>query len=321
MRASDLRGVVGIVPSPATSDADRWDARDTVNLPEVERMVRVVVDAGVDALMTTGTFGECATLTEDELLALVGCVVATTAGACPVFAGITTLNTRDTIRRGRALVAAGADGLFVGRPMWIAMDDAAIVRYYRDIAAALPGVPVVVYDNPPAFKGKISSAVYRELAAISEVVAAKHVGGPQLEEDLLAVGDALRILPNAPDWYPIAQQHPDLAAACWSGAVACAPSAMVALARAIAARDWDRAQAIHERVNWAEAPMFVGRDLSAFINYSIQLGHVRFQSAGLVDMGPSRPPYLEAPPEWVAGSEECGRRWAVLERDYAAVAS
>src|SRR5579875_2442603 len=163
LTADDIRGVVGIVPTPATSDAERWDAVQTINLVETEKMIRAVVEAGIDILMTTGTFGECATLTWPELQTFVDCVVQTTAGRRPVFAGVTTLNTRDTIERGRRLVEIGADAL-------------------------------VVYDNPFAFKGKISSAVYAQLAKIPEIVAAKHVGGPALESDMRTVGNDLRIL-------------------------------------------------------------------------------------------------------------------------------
>lgn len=314
---ADVRGVFGIVPTPASPDAESWRTTDSLNLPETQRMVDLVVDAGVDAVLTTGTFAECATLTEDELRRFVGCVVDTVKGRLPVFAGVTTLNTRDTIARGRRLAELGADGLFVGRPMWLAMDDAAIVRYYGDIAEALPDVALIVYDNPPAFKGKISTAVYEQLAAIPQVVAAKHTGGPQLEADMLAVGAGLRVLPNAPDWYAIARTQPDLAAACWSGAVACAPAVMVALAAAIRDRDWEVAERISGQIAWAEEAMFMGGDLADFINYSIQLGHARFEHAGLIDIGPCRPPYLSAPPERLAGSAECGRRWAQLQHEHA----
>lgn len=316
IHAADITGVVGIIPSPATDDAEDWRATSTVNLKELEKLVEAVIDAGVNVIMTTGTFGECATLLQEELRDLVACAVETTAGRRPVFAGITTLNTRETIRRARELIAVGADGLFVGRPMWLAMDDVSIVRYYSDIAEALPGVPQVVYDNPPAFKGKISAEAYLRLSDIPEVVAAKHVGGPQLESDMVAAGDRLRVLPNAPDWYRVAEAQPELAAACWSGAVACAPSAMVTLARAIARRDWQEAARVSERINWAEAPMFMGAGLGEFINYSIQLGHVRFRNAGLIDPGPCRPPYLSAPDDYAQGSAECGRRWAELEREF-----
>jgi 4-(2-carboxyphenyl)-2-oxobut-3-enoate aldolase len=320
LTASEIRGVVGIVPTPATPDAERWDAESTVNLPESEKMIRAVIEAGVNIIMTTGTFGECSTLTWPELQAFVDCVVQTAAGRRPVFAGVTTLNTRDTIAHGRELVRLGADGLFVGRPMWIALDDKQIVRYYRDIAQALPGVPLVVYDNPLAFKGKIANDVYAELATIAEIVAAKHVGGPQLEADMRTVGNNIRILPLESEWYPIAQIVPDLALACWSGAVACAPSPIAALGRAILARDWDAALALHDNVNWAIETMFPSGDFARFINYSIQLGHERFRAAGLIEPGPCRPPYIGVPDEYLAGAEEVGRRWRALENEYANVA-
>jgi 4-(2-carboxyphenyl)-2-oxobut-3-enoate aldolase len=312
----DIVGIVGIIPTPATRDAADWRAKHTVNLEETAKLVNIVVDAGIDVIMTTGTFGECATVTWDELQDLVDCVVRTARGRRPVFAGVTTLNTRDTIERGRALVELGADGLFIGRPMWLAMDDKEIVRYYHHMAEAMPGVPLVVYDNPLAFKGKISTDVYRELAKIKEIVAAKHVGGPALEKDLLTVGKSMRILPLETDWCALARRHPEEAAACWSGAVACAPAPLAALAAAIRARDWATAEKITEKVAWAVKPMFPGGSLERFMEYSIPLGHARFAAAGLIDPGPTRPPYLSAPAEYMEGSSETGRRWAILQAEF-----
>jgi 4-(2-carboxyphenyl)-2-oxobut-3-enoate aldolase len=180
----------------------------------------------------------------------------------------------------------------------------------------MPGVPLVAYDNPLAFKGKISTDAYRAIAAIPEVVAAKHVGGPSLEGDLLAVGTGLRILPLEPDWCGLAEKYPDLAKACWSGSVACAPAPIAALSRAILAKDWPLARELTKRVVWAMATMFPDGDLARFMNYSIQLGHVRFAAAGLIDPGPTRPPYIGAPEEFIAGSVECGRRWAELQHEF-----
>ncbi|GMV01623.1 MAG: dihydrodipicolinate synthase family protein [Burkholderiaceae bacterium] len=314
----DFVGVAGIVPTPATPDAGQWHATQTIAYDEAARMIDLVIGAGVDIVMTTGTFGECATLTWPELQGFVERVVQATARRAPVFAGVTTLNTRDTIERARVLLKLGADGVFVGRPMWLAMDDAGIVRYYRDLAQALPRVPLVIYDNHIAFKGKISTAVYRELARIPEIIATKHMGGPALEGDMLAVGNAMRVLPLAPEWGPVAERHPELARACWSGGVACAPTPIVAVARAIAARDWLRVREITERLKWAEAPMFPSGELGRFMDYSIQIAHIRFKAAGLIDPGPPRPPYLDLPAEYALGAEECGRRWAQLQREFAA---
>ena len=316
LRASDINGVVGIVPSPAKAGSDRWDAVDTVAVDQVEKMTRAAVDAGIEILMTTGTFGECATLTWEELQTLVDCVVQNSGGR-PVFAGVTTLNTRDTITRARELVRMGATGMFVGRPMWLAMDQGQIVQFYRDLAAALPGVPFVVYDNPGAFKGKISTESYKQIALIPEAVAAKHVGGPALETDIVVVGEDLRILPPETDWQPIAKKHPELVRACWSGNVACAPTPIAQLSRAVLSGEWDAAEKIHTDLNWAVETMFPGGDFAVFLDYSIQLGHARFRTAGIIDPGPSRVPYVSAPSEYVRGCEEVGRRFAELERRYA----
>jgi 4-(2-carboxyphenyl)-2-oxobut-3-enoate aldolase len=200
--------------------------------------------------------------------------------------------------------------------MWLPLGDRQIVRYYRDIAEALPSVPLVVYDNPIPFKGKISTEVYTQLARIPEIVAAKHVGGPALAHDLRAVGSTLRLLPLEEDWCGFAEEHGDLVPACWSG-VACAPAPIVALKEAIQGRDWDEAREISQQIKWALSTMFPGGDFGRFMNYSIQVGHARFRGAGLFDPGPCRPPYVDAPADVIAGGEETGRRWAELQRQYA----
>jgi 4-(2-carboxyphenyl)-2-oxobut-3-enoate aldolase len=312
---ADISGIVGIVPTPATSDADDWRCLNSVDEAETEKMVEQVVDAGIELVMSTGTFGECASLTHQEWLQFSACVAATVRGRVPFFAGVTTLNTRDTIARGREAIDVGADGLFVGRPMWLPLDDAGVVRFYRDITEALSGVPVVIYDNPAAFKGKISVDAYLQLADAPEIVATKHAGGPTLESDIEAFGDKIAVLPLDSDWVRVARRFPARATACWSGNVACAPSVLAALSRAVLSRDWVQADRISEQVNWALVPQF-GGDMSRFMDYSIPVGRGRFRGAGLIDCGPSRPPYTDAPADMVAGGEETGRRWAELEQNY-----
>jgi len=318
MTPRDFKGLAGIMPTPATSDAESWRCENSVNLSESERMAGLLVEAGVDILMTNGTFGECATLTRTEHEAFNACIAETIAGRVPFFCGVGTLNTRDTIAQARRAIALGADGIFVGRPMWLAMSQSQILRFHQDLAEALPGVPQVIYDNPIAFKGKIEPETYIELARIPEVIAAKHVGGPSLESDALAVGDACRILPVNGDWARVARAHPDLFEACWSGHVACAPAPLVALASAIAARDWDRADSISARCRWAEQAMMAGGDLATFMNHSIAIGHLRFEAAGLIDPGPVRPPYAGLPDAYREGALETGRRWAVIQKEFAA---
>ncbi|MEW6471023.1 MAG: dihydrodipicolinate synthase family protein [Actinomycetota bacterium] len=318
--AADINGIVGIVPTPATEGASRWDADQTVDLDETAKMVEMVVAGGTDVLLTNGTFGECATLTADELYTFVDTVVQTVAGRIPVFAGATTLNTRDTVARGRKLASLGADGLFVGRPMWLPLDEQQLVQYYRDVAEAVPEMALIVYDNPGAFKGKISSRAYSELAAIPQVVAAKHIGlllgGGSFIEDQKAVGNRIRLLPLENDWHYAAQLFPDLVTACWSGNVACGPAPLVALKAAVTARDWKEAEVIAAQLEWALEPLFPDGNFDLFMRYSIQIDNAEFDAAGLIRPGPTRPPYQHAPERVLESGRECGRRWRALHERY-----
>jgi 4-(2-carboxyphenyl)-2-oxobut-3-enoate aldolase len=315
--AEDIRGVLGMLPTPATPDADRWDCANSVDLDETARMVAMVRTAGVRLLVTCGSFGEGATLTAPEHRAFTACIAETLAGDGLLFAGVTTLNTRDTIERARAAVDAGADGLFLGRPMWMSLDQPMIVRFYADVAEALPGVPIIVYDNEFAFKAKIATETYAALARNPAIVATKHIGGPAIGADLAAVAGRMRVLPVDARWSELAQAFPDEAVACWSGNAADGPEILTLLADAVARRDWTLSDRICARMAWAQAPMFPGGRLENFVDYNIPIAHARLEGSGRVRTGPPRPPYLEAPAEHIAGGRETGRRWAGLHQEFA----
>ena len=57
LRPTDLRGVYAIIPTPAKDGADRWDAVDTVDLAETERVVNRLIGDGVSGLIVLGTAG------------------------------------------------------------------------------------------------------------------------------------------------------------------------------------------------------------------------------------------------------------------------
>lgn len=315
--AADITGVLGMVPTPSTPDADRWDCTASVDLDETARMVATIAGAGVRILVSNGSFGEGATLTADEQRDFTACMADALAGDGLLFAGVTTLNTRDSIARARSLVDAGADGLFLGRPMWMSLDGPMIVRYYADLAEALPGVPLIVYDNEFAFKAKIATETYAALSRNRAIVATKHIGGPALADDIRAVEGRMRILPVDSRWHDVATAFPDDALACWSGNAADGPEILVLLADAIARRDRVTSAAICERMAWAQAPMFPGGKIENFVDFNIPIAHARLEGSGRVRSGPPRPPYLAAPPDYIEGGRETGRRWASLHALFA----
>jgi hypothetical protein len=56
---NDIVGRYAIIPAPATPDADRRDAVNTVDLTETERVVNALIFDGVNGLIVLGTTGEC----------------------------------------------------------------------------------------------------------------------------------------------------------------------------------------------------------------------------------------------------------------------
>lgn len=310
-----ITGVVGMLPTPATPDADQWSCTQSIDLDETARMARIVVDGGIGIVLTAGSFGEGASLIASEHRLLTDCLVQSVGGRALVFAGATTLNTRDTIALGRVHIDAGADGLFLGRPMWMSLDQRDIVRFYADVAEALPGVPLILYDNALAFKAKIATDTYRELARNRAIIATKHIGGPAITDDLGAVAGAMRILPVDAQWAELAEAAPDDATACWSGNVADGPEPLAALATAVATRDWPSARHWCQRMAWAQAAMFPDGKIENFVDYNVPIARGRLEGSGLVRSGPERPPYLHAPQSYREGGRETGRRWAQLCRE------
>ncbi|WP_416978893.1 dihydrodipicolinate synthase family protein [Streptomyces sp. T028] len=320
IQLDDITGVLAIMPTPATPDASDPSVLDTVDHAESRRAVDALIADGVDAVMITGTFGECATLTWDEHRAFATTVVEQAAGRVPVFAGATTLNTRDTIARAGVLADIGVSGLLLGRPMWSPCDDSAVVGFYRDVAAAVPDLGIVVYDNPVSFGGKISPKAYAQLAAIPQVIAAKYpVLGPSFLADLDAMAGRMRLLPIERDWYYTWRWAPDAMTACWSGSASCGPAPAVALRDAIREGRAQDAEAIARGYRHAAQTFFPQGSFELFSKYNVQLEKIRIDEAGYLRAGPSRPPYVECPDTYAEGARESGRRLAALHRKYAAV--
>lgn len=317
LAVEDVRGVFGIMPTPATPDADDPAARDTVDVDETARAVRALEDAGVDALMLTGTSGEAFALTAEEWRTVTR-TAAEAATGMRILAGPTTLDTRTTIDRAAFARDVGCDGLLLGRPMWNALSADATVEFYRQVAEAVPELGIVVYDNPGAFKGPI--AAWDRLAEIDSVVGVKYISvGPAFWEARRRVESADGDLVLVPmDAYLAATMtwDPDLPLACWSSSVSCGPAPTLALLDALEAGDWDRAVELSARMAWAFETFFPEGDMATFGRHTVSIVKARMAEAGFLEPGPVRPPDPNTPEAYLEGGREAGRRWRALVDEY-----
>ena len=297
----DMRGIMAYPPTPALPGADRWDAQNTVDLEETERMIRTLINDGVDAIALNGTLGEMATLTLEEWKSYAACVAETVRSInpdFPVFIGATTLNTRDTIARMRYLADLGIVGTLLGRPMWGEMVAPVMERFYRDVAEAVPELAICVYDNTAAFRGIIPRSVYRALTEIPQVVAVKYAGGASVgfryHNDMAHTGTSFPLMPIETDWFPAWQMYgEELVGMAWSSTTAMGPRPVLELRDALQQGRTEDARWLTERLRWAHEPFLVGQDFMEFAKYNIPLEKIRVNEAGYLRVGRCRPPYTE----------------------------
>lgn len=321
IKASDLRGIVGYMITPIREGSDRR-TEFAVNLDESARLADALIRDQVSALVLNGTFGEVGTLTWEELSKFTETVIETTAGRVPVFAGVTTLSTRETLRRARAFRDMGATGLNVGRPMLAALSDDNIVRYHQDIAEELPDMAMMLYDDIEAFKRPLTTNVYRELAKIPQIVGCKYrtrllIAGATANTynlDLDAVGNNIKLMPSVTDWY-FAYKMFDIDVA-WGSSVNGGPAPLIALRDAIGERRMDDARTIAREIAWAYEDLIPKGDHNAWHMDKIPFMKARYTASGYVNAGPALPPYHYLSPERTALARELGQRSGALHERY-----
>lgn len=115
-----------------------------------ERLLLTQIEAGVDALVITGTTGESATLTDREKEYLYKKAVAlshTYKPKVPIIAGTGSNNTARAVELSRMAEAAGVDGLLVVTPYYNKTSQEGLIAHYTAIAEAVH-IPLIMYHVP-----------------------------------------------------------------------------------------------------------------------------------------------------------------------------
>lgn len=319
LTASDFRGVYAIIPTPAKGGADRWDATDTVDLVETERVLNRLIADGADGLIVLGTTGECATLTGPEYEAFVDCVLATVKRRIPTFVGTTALGTHEVVRRTRFAADRGADGILLGLPMWQPLTVDMAVAYYRGISEAFPRLAIMVYGNGRAFRFTFPPEFWSRVIDVAPtLVAAKYSRPKALVDALAASKGRVHFLPNDGGVGKFFELSPQTTTACWSTAASMGPEPVIAEMRALLGGDTEGFRSVSKDLAWAREPISeLVSDPDLFATYNIQMEKIRIEAAGYCKAGPIRPPYNVMPDEYAALARENARRWRTLCEKYA----
>lgn len=311
----DIRGVSAMIPTPCKPGQDGWQHEDSVDHDETARMVNKLIDAGIGSIAANGTTGECAALTFDEKLGFTRTVLEAVDGRVPVFAGVTTLGTKETVQQMRAFRKLGAQGAFVGLPLWQTPTITNSVKFYADLAEAVPDMGIMIYANPFFFKSTFPVPFWEGVGReCPTVVTCKYVG------DMVDMPNVLRDLSASMDAAPQVQFMPidftagiayqmvgDRLKALWSTSCAMGPEPIVALMQAVQAGDTARMQQILEEMRALPNPI---KDFSEFAKYNVQVEKLRCNAAGYINAGPCRAPYQDIPDDWRELCDASGQAWA-----------
>jgi 4-hydroxy-tetrahydrodipicolinate synthase len=200
----DLTGLRGLgialatpfKPAQAGAALDSARGSGEVDLGAYRALVRRVLDGGADFLVVLGSTGEAATVDEAEREALIAAAREEAAasppaqGGTPIIVGTGHNSTVQACALAAKAKAAGADGILVVTPYYNKPQPAGIEAHYRAVAAAAPGLPIIVYNVPGRTGSNLLPKDLARLWAIPEVVAVKESSG-----NLGQIGEILRTLP------------------------------------------------------------------------------------------------------------------------------
>jgi 1-pyrroline-4-hydroxy-2-carboxylate deaminase len=155
---------------PAVTTQLHEDLR--IDVAGTQRVVDGLIRDGIDGLIALGTVGENNSLEPAEKRTLLEGIVEVVAGRVPVIAGVSEYDARRAIRFAQDAERIGANGLMVLPPMVYVPTLAELTHHFRNIARGTR-LPIMLYNNPPAYRTNIDAQVLADLADIENIVAVK----------------------------------------------------------------------------------------------------------------------------------------------------
>lgn len=143
-----------------------------LDLEATQRHIQSCMDAGVEGLVMLGTLGENPSLTQDEKESVLAAAVEATRGKIPVLTGVAEYTTDFAIDFVRRAERAGVAGLMTLPCMVYQQDSREAANHFRTLANATD-LPIMIYNNPVAYKVDLSPEDFAGLADVENIVAVK----------------------------------------------------------------------------------------------------------------------------------------------------
>jgi len=158
----------GVYPAATT----QFNADSSIDFEATQGVLDNLIKDGVHGLIVLGTCGENNSLEADEKRAVLKAAVDVVAGRVPVVVGVSEMTTDRAARFAKDAEAIGADALMALPAMVYVPTELELEHHFRTVAAAT-SLPIMLYNNPPAYRVSITTSVLQRLTDVPNIVAVK----------------------------------------------------------------------------------------------------------------------------------------------------
>jgi 4-hydroxy-tetrahydrodipicolinate synthase len=158
----------GVFPAATT----QFDHALNVDLSATQTVQSALVHDGVHGMVVLGTVGENNSLGAEEKRSVLRAAVETVGGKVPIVTGVSEFTTANAVAYARDAERIGVSGLMVLPAMVYVPTPAELEHHFRTVAEST-ALPIMLYNNPPAYRVNIDFATLRRLAEVPNIVALK----------------------------------------------------------------------------------------------------------------------------------------------------
>jgi len=162
----------GVYPAATT----HFHADYSLNLPAFQTHLDQMIKAGVHGMVVLGSVGENTAHDYDEKMTVLAAAKEAIAGRVPLLSGVAEFTTATACRYAKDCEKLGLDGLMVLPAMVYNSDPRETLTHFRTVARA-SGLPVMIYNNPPAYSTDVTPEMFVELADEPTIVSIKESSG------------------------------------------------------------------------------------------------------------------------------------------------
>jgi 4-hydroxy-tetrahydrodipicolinate synthase len=175
MNTDFIKGIIPPIVTPVTAD-------EKIDEAALREHIDFMIAGGISGLLAFGSNGEFYMLEEDEMETILKIIIDQVGGRLPVYMGVGAVRTSKCIRLARLGARLGARGVSVLQPMFIKPTEDELYDHFAAIAAAVPGVPVLLYNNPGKTGYPIPQGLVEKLAhAVPNLAGMKDSSGDMTE--------------------------------------------------------------------------------------------------------------------------------------------